>query len=463
MKMSAATAVLGSGLLAGWTPSVFAARVPRKVASGDKIRMAFIGLGGAGKQQLSRFMATEKVSVTALCDIDWRKDAGGRGPYNLVEDYPDVPRYFDFRKMLLERDDEIDAVAIATPDHMHFLPAYMAMLMGKHVYVEKPLAQTVWEAREMLKVSRQMGVCTQMNNLGHSMEGVRRLKEWVQAGLIGEVKEAWVWTNRPSWPQGMNFLAESQPVPPDLDWDLYIGRSEPYAYNAKAYHHYLWRGWRNFGSGALGDMGCHTMDGPFFALDLDAPTSVVAIAQKPTEYCFPLNAEVTYQFPAKGNRGPLSVTWFEGTVSPPRWEELNPMMHVSDSGLLLIGDKGKIFDSSDKVTSPRLVPDDKMRELNKNPITATLPRIPDQDHFGNFLDAIYQGDPSVACSNFEYSVPLTEFVLLGNVAIFTKGDQELQWDSENMRITNNEAANKLLKPQFRAGWTPEDIVKLIPS
>ncbi len=452
-----------SGVLSGLVPSARGGRTPVKVASGDKVRIAFVGLGGAGKQQVQRFMQTEKVKIAAFCDVDWRSDAGGRGPYNLIKKYPDVPRYYDFRKMLLEMDKEIDAVAVATPDHMHFLPAYMAMLMGKHVYVEKPLAQTVWEARQMLETSRKMGVCTQMNNLGHSMEGVRRLKEWVQAGLIGKVNEVWVWTNRPSWPQGMNFLAEAQPVPKDLDWDLYIGRSEPYAYNSKAYHHFLWRGWRNFGSGALGDMGCHTMDGPFFALDLDAPTSVSATALKPTEYCFPLNAEVTYQFAAKGDRGPVTVKWFEGTAQPPRWPELHPTMAISESGLLFIGDKGKIFDATDKVTSPRLVPDDKMRELNQNPIAQTLPRIPNQDHFANFIDAVHQGNPSVACSNFEYSVPLTEFVLLGNVAMLTKGEDELQWDPQALKITNNNAANALLKPNFRAGWSPEDIAKLIPA
>ncbi len=434
-------------------------RTPRKVADGAKIRIAFVGLGGAGQQQLERFMQTEKVTPAAFCDVDWRTERKSRAPIKIMESFPDVPRYADFRKMLLERDQEIDAVAIATPDHMHFLPAYMAMLMGKHVYVEKPMTQTIWEARELLALARKTGVCTQMNNLGHSFEGVRRLKEWVQAGVIGTVKEVHVWTNRPTWSQGMTFLAEAEPVPEGLEWDLYIGRSQPYAFNPKAYHHYLWRGWRNFGSGALGDMGCHTLDGPFFALDLDAPLTVEADALKPTEYCFPLGAEVKYEFAARGDRAPVTVKWFEGATRPPRWEELGALGTISDSGLLFIGDKGKIFDSSDKVTSPRLIPDDKMRELAKNPVAQTLPRIPEQDHFGNFLDAIHQGDPSIACSNFEYAVPLTEFVLLGNLAIFSKGP--LKWDAKALK-TNNAEANKLLKPDFRAGWSPEDIAKLVP-
>lgn len=456
---TSAAALLASGSLPAWAADA-PRRTPVKVADGKKIRIAFVGLGGAGRQQLERFTQTGKVTPVAFCDVDWRTDIGSRAPANVVKDFPDVPRYFDFRKMLLERDSEIDAVTIATPDHMHFLPAYMAMLMGKHVYVEKPMTQTIWEARELLTLARKTGVCTQMNNLGHSFEGVRRLKEWVQAGVIGAVKEVHVWTNRPSWPQGMNFLAQEEPVPKGLEWDLYIGRSQPYAYNTKAYHHYLWRGWRNFGSGALGDMGCHTMDGPFFALDLDAPLSVEADAMKPTEYCFPLGAEVKYEFAARGDRGPVTVKWFEGASRPPRWEELGALGKISDSGLLFIGEKGKIFDSSDKVTSPRLIPDDKMRELNQNPVAQTLPRIPDQDHFGNFLEAIYKGDPSIACSNFEYATPLTEFVLLGNLAIFSKGP--LDWDAKAMK-TNNNKANELLKPTFRAGWSPEDIAKLIPA
>lgn len=457
LEVSAAASLLGASAFPGI--SLGAEPLPRKarpIAPGAKIRLAFVGLGGMGKQQVERFLQTEAAVPAAFCDVDWRPEAGARNAATLIKTYPDVPRYYDFRKMLQEQHAEIDAVCVATPDHMHFLPAYMAMLMGKHVFVEKPLTQTVWEARELLALARKTGLCTQMGNLGHSNEGVRRLKEWVQAGLIGSVKEVHIWTNRPSWPQGMNFLPVPETPPKGLDWDLYLGRTKETGFNKGAYP-YTWRGWRQFGTGALGDMGCHTFDGAFFALDLDAPTKITATAQKPTEFCYPLQAVVTYEFPARGNRPPVIVKWYEGTASPPRPEEFPTTREMPESGHMFIGDKGKIMDSTDKCGSPRLLPDERMIALNKNPIAPTLPRIPEQDHYLNFLDAVRKNDPAVACSNFEYSVPLTESVLLGNVAIFSK-ERPLEWDAKAMRIANDEAANHLLKPTFRDGWTVEDII-----
>lgn len=458
LKVGAAASLLGASSFPAL--SAAAESVPRRtrpIAPGAKIRLAFVGLGGMGKQQVERFLQTGAAVPAAFCDVDWRPDAGARNAATLIKTHPDVPRYFDFRKMLQERHAEIDAVCVATPDHMHFLPAYMAMLMGKHVFVEKPLTQTVWEARELLALARKTGLCTQMGNLGHSNEGVRRLKEWVQAGLIGSVREVHVWTNRPSWPQGMNFLPLPEPVPPGLDWDLYLGRSKVTGYNKGAYP-YTWRGWRQFGTGALGDMGCHTLDGAFFALDLDAPTAVSATAQKPTEFCYPLQAVVTYEFPARGSRPPVTLRWYEGSASPPRPEELPTTRAMPESGHLFIGDKGKIMDSTDKCGSPRLLPDERMIALNKNPIPPTLPRIPEQDHYRNFLDAIRKNDPAAACANFEYSVPLTETVLLGNAAIFSK-ERRLEWDAGAMRFSNDDAANSLLQPAFRDGWTVADITK----
>lgn len=432
-------------------------RAARVIKEGTKVRLAFVGLGGMGKQQVERFMQTGQVEPVGFCDVDWREERGARGAFTLIKTYPDVPRYYDFRKMLVELDDKIDGVCVATPDHMHFLPAYMAILMGKHVFVEKPLTQTIWEARTLLDLARKAGVCTQMGNLGHSNEGVRRLKEWVQAGVIGNVKEAHIWTNRPSWPQGMNFLPLPEETPKGLEWDLYLGRASETPYCAGAYP-YMWRGWRRFGSGALGDMGCHTFDGAFFALDLDPPTSISATSQRPTEFCFPLQAVVTYEFPAKGNRPALTLKWYEGTAQPPRPEEIPTTRAMPESGFLFVGDKGKIMDPTDKCSSPRLLPDARMVEMNKNPIPATLPRIQEQDHYLNFVQAMQKNDPKFACSNFEYSVPLTEIVLLGNVAIFSKSDK-LDWDTEAMKFTNDQKANEQIKPSFRPGWSVEDITK----
>lgn len=455
---AAAASLIGVAGMPGFAQGAEAKpRAARVIKEGAKVRLAFVGLGGMGKQQLERFMQTGLVEPVGFCDVDWSEERGTRGAHTLIKKYPDVPRYYDFRKMLVEQDEKIDAVCVATPDHMHFLPAYMAMLMGKHVFVEKPLTQTIWEARELLALSRKTGACTQMGNLGHSNEGVRRLKEWVQAGLIGNVKEVHIWTNRPSWPQGMNFLPAPEEPPKGLDWNLYIGRASETPYCAGAYP-YMWRGWRRFGTGALGDMGCHTLDGAFFAFDLDAPIAVSATALRPTEFCYPLQAVVSYEFAAKGDRPAFTLKWYEGTASPPRPEEFPTTRPMPESGYIFVGDKGKIMDSTDKCTSPRLLPDARMAELNKNPIPQTLPRIPEQDHYLNFINAIQKNDPKVACSNFEYSVPLTELVLLGNIAIFSKSER-LEWDAAAMKFTNDNKANGDLKPSFRAGWTVEDITK----
>lgn len=423
-------------------------RRPRPIAPGAKIRIAQIGFGGMGYGDLHECSGE---NIVALCDVDWRL----KYVQKAFKEFPGAKPYKDFRKMLLEMDDQIDAVVISCPDHMHFLPAYMAISMGKHVYVQKPLTQTIGEARELQKLARRHGVCSQMGNQGHSSEGARLIKEWIQSGVIGPVREAHVWTNRPCWPQGMKDQPAPQPVPNDLSWDLWQGRTAERPYN-EAYLPFVWRGWRAYGAGALGDMGCHLLDGAFWGLDLGAPTSVEAQSSGLTELAYPTWAIVKYEFPARGAKPPVTLTWYEGGKLPPRPKDMDPDQQFAGGGQLIIGEKASIQDMTDYGLEPRIIPFAKRKELRNQMPAKTLPRIPEGSHHRNWLEAIRAGKPAIACSNFEYSVPLTEMVLLGNLAVFT--GKKLEWDSRKMRVTNCPEANRFLNPVFRKGWAPSDLV-----
>ena len=456
---ASAAAMLGLSGCAGIgiTPHP-AVRRPRPIAPGAKIRVAQIGFNNKGSSDIIN-AAEGGAEVVALCDVDW----GLKPVRRIFEKFPNARRYKDFRLMLLEMDGEIDAVNISTPDFMHFLPAYLAISMGKHVYVQKPLTQTVWEADTLLKLARKHGVCTQMGNQGHAAEGCRLVKEWIDAGLLGPVHEVHVWTDRPInfWPQGIAKRPDPQPVPAELDWDLWLGHGPATPYN-HAYHPRNWRGWRDYGAGALGDMGCHNMDAAFYALELDkvSPTSIEAVTSGLTEVAFPDWSIITYQFPARGAMPPLTLRWYDGGKKPERPKELEAGRELGKGGQLIIGEKATIYDGNDSCTSPRFIPEAKMREL--------YPQLPKKsirrpDPLGNphteWLQAIAKGDPAWAGSNFEYSVPLTKMVVLGNLAVLS--GKKIEWDGKKMVCTNVPEANQYIKPTFRAGWTPEDVVKRI--
>jgi predicted dehydrogenase len=427
-------------------------RKPRPIASGAKVRFAQIGCGGKG---FSDAMSQNEEEVVAICDIDWEQSRPNMK--KLLAEFPNARRYTDFRRMLIEMDDQIDAVGIATPDHMHFLPAYMAIMLGKHVYVQKPLTQTVGEARELLRLSRLNGVCTQMGNQGHSGEGIRLVKEWINAGVLGDVREVQIWTNRPIWPQGMQEWPEAEAIPAGLDWDKFLGRAPNKPFST-AIHPFKWRGYQDYGCGALGDMACHLMDAAFWGLELGAPTSVELkqIDGASKSIAFPKSAVVEYQFPARGNKPPVKLTWYEGGIKPEKPAQMEETRQLAKGGQLIIGSKATVYDGNDYCNSPRIIPDELHKELQPSFPPKTISR---PDPIGNphkeWMRAIRANNPSLAGSNFEYSCPFTEMVSLGTMAIQVGG--KFTWDPVAMKTSLPEA-NKLLYPSYRRGWGPAQMV-----
>jgi predicted dehydrogenase len=431
-------------------------RKPRPIAPGAKVRVAQVGCGGKG---FSDIMAHKDEEVVALCDIDWgtKSQRITNNLKKLKESFPKAKFYTDFRKMLIEMDDKIDAVGVATPDHMHFLPAYMAIMLGKHVYVQKPLTQTVGEARELLRLARLNGVVTQMGNQGHSMDGIRLVREWYQAGLLGEVRQVEIWTNRPVWPQGMQEWPATEPAPEGMDFDAFLGRAPERPFSSKI-HPFNWRGIQDYGCGALGDMACHIMDAAYWNLDLGAPTSVELkkIDQK-SNVAFPKSAVVEYQFPARGKQPPVTLTWREGGELPPKPKGLEERP-LAKGGQLIIGSKGTVYDGNDYCNSPRFIPESFHKELAD---TGKLPpkTLPRPDPVGNphieWIKAIRANDRTGCGSNFEYSVPFTEAVCLGTVAILV--GKKFTWDSVAMKTSLPEA-DELLYPKYnRKGWAMADM------
>lgn len=445
--------------------------VPRHVLGGtghtppsEKLNVAGIGVGGMGASNIRAIARRVEKSdgvtmsgenIVALCDVD-EKYAGP-----VFNRYPKAAKYRDFRRML-EKQKDIDAVVIATPDHTHAVTAMAAMQMGKHVYVQKPLTYSVYEARMLTEAARKYKVTTQMGNQGHSAEGVRLICEWIWDGAIGPVREVHCWTNRPVWPQGIDRPEETPPVPDTLDWDLWLGPA-PYRPYHPAYLPFNWRAWLDFGTGALGDMGCHIMDPAFWALKLKYPVSVEAShsydvremwKRWENKETYPRASIVRYKFPARGDMPPVKLTWYDGGMLPPTPEDLEPgrlleKLGTEDSGTLFIGEKGKLVCGA-YGDSPRLIPETKMKEYKRPP--KTLPRIPDgfDGHEQNWVRACKGGEP--ACSNFDYSGPLTEMVVMGNLAMLNPG-KTLQWDGENMRVTNVPEANEYVHRIYREGWT----------
>jgi predicted dehydrogenase len=405
---------------------------PRNVPPSEKLNIASIGAGGMGAGNTN---ACRGENIVALCDVD---DERAKETYDR---FPNAKKWKDFRKMLDEQKD-IDAVIVATPDHIHTVAAMAAMQRGKHVYVQKPLTRTVWEARMLTEAARKYKVASQMGNQGHSGEGVRLICEWIWDGAIGPVREVNAWTNRPIWPQGIDRPKETQPVPKTLDWDLWLGPSPWRPYHS-CYAPFSWRGWWDFGGGALADMACHLLDPVFSALKLGYPSSVEACATKVNNETFPLASIVRLEFPARGDMPPLKLNWYDGGMKPPRPEELEPGRKMTS--VVFIGDKGKLM-CGEYGDNPRLIPETKMQEYKRPP--KTLPRV-EGGHEQNWIRACKGGEP--ACSNFDYSGPMTEAVVMGNLAL-RRLDQKLLWDGENMKFTNDEKANEYVKPNYREGW-----------
>jgi predicted dehydrogenase len=432
-----------------------------------KLRLAGIGVGGKGSGDIDQ--AGRLGTVVALCDIDENTLNRKAGQFNGAK------KYFDFRKLLDEMGKEIDAVTVSTPDHTHAPASIMAMKMKKHVYCQKPLTHTVFEARQMREVAKKMGVATQMGNQGSAETGLRRAVELVQAGLLGTITEAHVWTNRPIWPQAPQWKGRPPEVavPPDVHWEEWLGPA-PYRPYAKypndsrhkgAYHDFNWRGWLDFGTGALGDMACHTANMAFRALKLTYPSSVIADATDVNNETYPSSAKITFQFPARDEMPPVTFTWYEGRrdgkkLLPP--DELAQKAlaaqgratgRLVDSGSILVGTKGLLYSPDDYGAQFFLYPVKDFESVNKT----KLEKLPvnggnDAGQKREWVEAIKQNKPELAYSNFDFAAMLTETILLGNIAIRLTG-QKLEWDGPGLKFTNNAKANEYVHYEYRKGWT----------
>ncbi len=405
----------------------------------NRLNVAFIGVGGRGRNAV---LELQNENLVAFCDVD---DARAAVTY---QKFPDVPRFRDYRQMFDRLGNQIDAVRISTPDHMHYPMAVAALSLGKHVYLEKPLTHTVWEARELTRLAREKKVATQMGNQGHANEGVRLLKEWYRAGLLGEVRELHSWTNRPTWAQGMGAPDHSKlmpVVPQELDWDLWLGVAPAREYDP-AFAPFRWRGYWDYGCGALGDMACHVMDGAYAALELTAPIWVEATSSGQTEVGAPKAAMVTYQFPARGAQPAVKWTWYDGGFTPVLPLDFEENRRLPESGTLIVGSKATVL-ADTYYQSVRFVPETRMREIAPSLPAKSLPRSTD-GHYYEWVNAC-KGGPA-AGSNFDYAGPFSEIVLLGNVAI--RARKRIEWDASALQITNLPDANRYLTKAYRPGF-----------
>ena len=479
--------------------------IPRNVlgrgftAPSDLLNIAGVGVGGKGRSNL---ISLASQNIVALCDVDWGYAAQGfdrlgaeiqrqqsrleqartdeerrrvseqiAGARRLKDEHlPKAKRYQDYRKMLEEQKD-IDAVLIATPDHTHAIIATAAMALGKHVYVQKPLAWSVHEVRELAKKAKEKKLATQMGNQGHSSDDARRVNEYVWSGAIGEVREVRVWTNRPLayWPQGIprpepmktspnellwdmpavmtrlaNAMTGTYPVPDSLSWDLFLGPAPSVEYHP-VYHPFNWRGWADWGVGAIGDMGAHLIDHPFWALDLGYPTSVETVSTPFNKACYPMATTTYYEFPARGSMPPVKLTWYDGGLLPPKPEELGNEPLSADGGVLFVGSKGKLLHDTYGY-NPRLLPKSLHESYGTPP--QKLPRIA-ATHEMNWVEAA-KGNAETSCP-FEYAARLTEVMLLGIVAL--RAGTKIYYDGANMRVTNPSQANDFLRRDYRQGWS----------
>ncbi len=429
--------------------------VPRHVLGGrgyqapsDLLDIGCVGAWGRGAGDIAG-VSTE--NIVAICDVDDEMTARLlKSKENTPEQqakYGKARIYRDFRDML-DKEKSLDAVVVATPDHTHAVIAMAAIKRGKHVYVEKPLTHTVMEARRLTQEAKKAGIVSQMGNQGHAKEGARLLNEWIWDGAIGPVEEVHVWTNRPIWPQGIEAPTEIPSCPSVLDWDLWLGPAPRRPYHP-AFHPFAWRGWWDFGTGAVGDMGAHLIDQPFWALKLGAPKTVQASSTKFNADSYPVAEMITYEFPARGQMPPVKLIWYDGGLTPPRPEVLEKGLMLGDEGggCLFVGKSGSLICGT-YGESPRLLPE-KLMKAYKRP-DKTIPRSPGIHE--EWIAAIKAGKKST--TDFSYSGPLTEMMLLGNIALKVQKDKvALQWDAEKMEFPNFPEANRYLLTEYRTGWS----------
>jgi len=444
---------------AGYLFAAPSASLLRVYGANDTLRVAGVGVGGKGSSDIEQ--AGQVMEVVALCDIDDER-LGQR-----AKTWPSAKTFFDYRRMYDQIAKEFDAVVVSTADHSHALAAVLAMRLGKHVYCQKPLTHTVQEARILREAAAKAGVCTQMGNQGSALNGLRRAVELVRGGTLGSVTEAHVWTNRPAhyWKQSPDIVARPKDmaeVPKHVHWDEWVGPAPVRPYH-RAYHPHDWRGYWDFGTGALGDMACHTANMPFRALQLDAPVAVAAEAGEINPETFPAWAHIQYHFPARGGRAAVTLHWYEGKrdgkkVLPPAdllAKLMKPGEKLTDSGSILVGDKGILFSPNDYGSQYRITPEKDFAGL-QTAKPETTPAGADeggQDAYQKkeWAAAIRAGKPALAASNFDFAGRLTEAMLLGNIAVRFAG-QKLDWDAAKLSFSNSPAATKLVGKEYRKGW-----------
>ncbi len=445
--------------------------VPRHVLGGtgftapsDKLVVAGIGVGGKGESDIKSFHDSGKADIAFLCDVDDRRAANSR------KRFPKAKYYKDYREMLDKEHKNIDAVSVSTPDHNHAIQALAAMQLGKHVYVQKPLAHDVWEARVLTEAAKKYKVVTQMGNQGASNDGPRQAREWYEAGLIGNVHTVYCWTDRPVWPQGISWPMQKANVPAELNWDLWLGTAPQKDFVDKLVP-FNWRGWWDYGTGALGDMGCHLLEVPFSVLgltyvqDVQASVGSVYVDEFKRGYfpeSCPPSSHATMTFPkAARTTGPVTLHWMDGGIQPARPEELGPNEIFGDggNGILLIGDKGKIL-ADTYGENARLLPTSR-----KENVALKYERVPGAagGHYAQWVEACIAGyGKKEVSAPFEISGPLTEALLMANLAIrgadlrvdgrYPGRSLKLLWDNENMKVTNFDVVNQFVKRNYRQGW-----------
>ena len=454
----------------------------------DKVRVASIGVGGKGGSDVDHCVKPGG-EIVALVDVDTKTLD------KKAEQFPKAKKYQDFRKMFEEMADGIDAVTVSTPDHVHGIAAAMAMSLGKHVYCQKPLTQTVYEARMLRKLAQQKKLATQMGNQGSAGPGLRRAVEVIQSGLIGDVGELHVWSNRPIWPQGVERPDGEDTVPSNLNWDLWLGPAKMRPYKEGTYHPFNWRGWKDFGTGALGDMACHTVNMPFRALKMGYPN--VVECEKTSELAketFPKTSRIRFEFPQREGMPPLKFWWYDGNPGEKKAPALRPDTDVVKdivayyqqqgegqggqggqrrrggnldanglpvSGALLIGSKGQLFSPDDygasffvKLKGEKNFTDGGKHEAAKA-VKQSIPRAPgeggdDERNKFEWFQMIRTGKPSY--SNFDIAAYLTEIILLGCIAMEVGVGKRMDWDGPGMKSTNLPEASKLVKRENRKGW-----------
>lgn len=434
---------------------------------GNKLNIAIVGAGGRGADNWHELFADspedankpkdqrKKVlteSVVAICDVDDRRAA------EAFKTFPKAKRYKDFRKMLDEMGNQIDAVMVSTPDHTHFAAAMAAMQLGKHVYVEKPLAHNVWQLRTLKKAAKHYGIVSQMGNQGHTTNGIRLIREWYEADVLGQVKEVHAWFGpfdfKPGgyWTKPDAYPPSAQPVPEGLDWNLWQGPVTERPYNG-VYVPKAWRGFYDYGNGLLGDWACHTIDAPFWALQLGMPTSAEGIVTNPIpDHSFIADQSVvTYQFPARGDKAPVTLSWHEGGLKPeikPEWG----IKELPDTGMIMVGEKKSLI-TGGRPNQPRLcVSDEEMKEFLANAPAQKFTRVGEEKPQQEWIDCIK--NHTLPGSNFDYAAELTEMIAVGVLA--QRFATKIEYDAANMKITNKPELNAYIKEPVRDGWAYGD-------